>query len=175
MKIRILLLPILYTHLFAAFSLAGPLEPPKGIRHYEIGKAPEFSVTDMDGETFTLASTRGKWVFLHFWASWCGPCREEMPAIQQMTSKFDHDKFDIVLINTAEDEDTIFSFLGEIGMEMNSLMDTDGLVTEKYKPRGLPTTILIDPNGNVQYQAIGGREWYKPEYTEFLTQLVNDH
>ena len=175
MKIRILLLPILCTHLFAAFSFAGPLEPPKGIRHYEIGKAPEFSVTDMDGETFTLASTRGKWVFLHFWASWCGPCREEMPAIQRMTSKFDHDKFDIVLINTAEDEDTIFSFLGEIGMEMNSLMDADGLVTEKYKPRGLPTTVLIDPDGNVQYQAIGGREWYKPEYIEFLTQLVNDH
>jgi len=175
MKTGILLLLILSTHLFTAFSHAGPLEPPKGIRHYEIGKAPEFSLTDMDGEPFTLESTRGKWVFLHFWASWCGPCREEMPAIQQMRSTFDNDKFEIVLINTAENEDTIFSFLGEIGMDMYSLMDTDGLVTEKYKPRGLPTTILIDPDGNVQYQAIGGREWYKPEYINFLTKLVNDH
>jgi thiol-disulfide isomerase/thioredoxin len=175
MKTGIFCLLILSAQSLTAFSLAGPLEPPKGIRHYEIGKAPGFSVTDMDGEPFTLESTRGKWVFLHFWASWCGPCRKEMPAIQRMASTFDNDKFEIVLINTAENEDTIFSFLGEIGMDMNSLMDVDGLVTEKYKPRGLPTTILIDPNGNVQYQAIGGREWYKPEYINFLTQLVNDH
>jgi hypothetical protein len=98
-----------------------------------------------------------------------------MPAIQQMTSTFDNDKFEIVLINTAEDEDTIFSFLGEIGMDMNSLMDADGLVTEKYKPRGLPTTILIDPDGYVQYQAIGGREWHKAEYINFLTELANSH
>ncbi len=175
MKNGILLLLILSTQLFTAFSYAGPLEPPKGIRHYEIGKAPEFSVSDMDGEPFTLESTRGKWVFLHFWASWCGPCREEMPAIQRMTSTFENENLEIVLINTAEDEDTIFSFLGEIGMDMNSLMDADGLVTEKYKPRGLPTTILIDPNGNVQYQAIGGRDWHKAEYINFLTRLVNDH
>jgi thiol-disulfide isomerase/thioredoxin len=175
MKNGLPLLLIIFMHLSSAFCFAGPIEPPKGIRHYEIGKAPEFSVTDMDGEPFTLESTRGKWVFLHFWASWCGPCREEMPAIQRMASTFDNDKFEIVLINTAENEDTIFSFLGEIGMNMNSLMDVDGLVTEKYKPRGLPTTILIDPNGTVQYQAIGGREWYKPEYINFLTRLANQH
>ena len=81
----------------------------------------------------------------------------------------------MVLVNTAENEDTIFSFLGEIGMDMSSLMDSDGLVTEKYKPRGLPTTILIDPEGNVQYQAIGGREWHKTEYTNFLRQLANGY
>lgn len=175
MKTATLLPLILYTHLFTAFSHAGPLEPPKGIRHYETGEAPGFSLVGMDGEPFRLASTRGKWVFLHFWASWCGPCREEMPAIERMTGIFDNDKLEIVLINTAENEDTIFSFLGEIGMDMNSLMDADGLITEKYKPRGLPTTILIDPNGDVQYQAIGGREWYKPEYINFLTELVNSH
>ena len=175
MKTAILLLLLHSMYLITTFSYAGPLEPPKGIRHYEIGKAPEFSLTDMDGEPFTLESTRGKWVFLHFWASWCGPCREEMPAIQQMRSTFDNDKFEIVLINTAENEDTIFSFLGEIGMDMNSLMDTDGLVTEKYKPRGLPTTILIDPNGLVQYQAIGGREWHLPEYIDFLRQLAGNN
>jgi len=175
MKTKSFLLLLLVMQLVAKPGIAGPLEPPKGIRHYEIGEAPEFTVTDMDGEPFTLASTRGKWVFLHFWASWCGPCREEMPAIQQMTETFNNDKIEFVLINTAENEDTIFSFLGEIGMDMNSLMDADGLVTEKYKPRGLPTTILIDPNGNVQYQAIGGREWHKPEYINFLRKLITNH
>ena len=175
MNTRIFLLLIVAVHLLSSTSFAGPLEPPKGIRHYETGTAPGFSVTDMDGEAYTLASTRGKWVFLHFWASWCGPCKEEMPAIQRMSELFDNDKFEIVLINTAEDEDTIFSFLAEIGMDMNSLMDTDGLVTEKYKPRGLPTTILIDPQGKVQYQAIGGREWHKPVYIDFLRRLAGKH
>jgi len=156
-------------------ALAGPLEPPKGIRHYETGAAPGFTLADMDDETFQLESARGKWVFLHFWASWCGPCREEMPAIQKMSEKLVNDRLVMVLVNTAEDEDTIFSFLGEIGMDMNSLMDRDGLVTEKYKPRGLPTTILIDPEGNVQYQAIGGREWHTSGYIDFLRQLVNKH
>jgi thiol-disulfide isomerase/thioredoxin len=156
-------------------GLAGPLEPPKGIRHYEIGAAPGCSVTDIDGEPFELTSSQGQWVFLHFWASWCGPCRKEMPSIQQLADTFDGDDLRILLINTAEDEDTIFSFLAEIGMEFSSLMDRDGLVTEKFNPRGLPTTILIDREGKVQYQAIGGREWHKPVYTDFLRQLITDH
>jgi thiol-disulfide isomerase/thioredoxin len=154
-------------------AVAGPLEPPKGIRHYEKGPAPEFTLANMDGEIFTLSSVRGKWVFLHFWASWCGPCREEMPAIRNMADELGNDKLEIVLINTAENEDTIFSFLAEIGMDMNSLIDADGQVTEKYKPRGLPTTMLIDPDGNLQYQAIGGREWQQATYTDFLRKLTD--
>ena len=172
--LRLLLLSL--TWLFTAeVGIAGPVEPPKGIRHYEIGVAPGFSVTDLDGESFELASTRGHWVFLHFWASWCGPCREEMPAIQKLADTLNDDELKILLINTAEDEDTIFSFLGEVGMDLSSLMDRDGLVTEKFKPRGLPTTILIDRDGKVQYQAIGGREWHKPVYTDFLRQLISKH
>ena len=170
---RILLL--LSMQLLTINVLAAPLDPPRGIRHYETGPAPGFSLADMDGENFALESARGRWVFLHFWASWCGPCREEMPAISKMHEQLNDDQWVIVLVNTAEDEDTIFSFLGEIGMDMSSLMDSDGLVTEKYRPRGLPTTILIDPKGNVQYQAIGGREWHQPEYVEFLRQLSSNY
>ena len=172
MKVNSLLLVVLL-QLFINAAIAGPLEPPAGIRHYEQGPAPEFTLTNMDGETFTLASVRGKWVFLHFWASWCGPCREEMPAIRNMADELGNEKLEIVLINTAENEDTIFSFLAEIGMDMNSLMDTDGQVTEKYKPRGLPTTMLIDPEGSLQYQAIGGREWHQAKYTDFLRKLTD--
>jgi thiol-disulfide isomerase/thioredoxin len=172
MKVNSLLFVVLL-QLFVNAAIAGPLEPPTGIRHYEKGPAPDFSLANMDGESFTLSSTRGSWVFLHFWASWCGPCKDEMPAIQQMTEALSDSKLEIVLINTAENEDTIFSFLAEIGMDMNSLMDADGQVTERYKPRGLPTTMLIDPEGNLQYQAIGGREWHQAKYTDFLLKLTD--
>ena len=149
----------------------GQVEVPFGIRHYDIGQAKNFTLPDIDGEAFELISTRGKWVFHHFCASWCGPCREEMPAIQQLADSM-QDRLHIVMINTAEDEDTIFEFLGTIGVELNSLMDEDGLVTEEWKPRGLPTSFLIDPQGKVKYQAIGGREWGKPLYIDFINKLV---
>jgi thiol-disulfide isomerase/thioredoxin len=134
--------------------------------------AQNFTLNDVDGEKFELEDTRGRWVFLHFWASWCGPCREEMPAIQTLADALKGDKFQIVMINTAEDEDTIFEFLAAIDVEQNSLMDVDGLVTEVWKPRGLPTTFLISPRGEIKYQAIGGRDWGKTEYIDFIRQLI---
>jgi len=155
----------------AAAADKAQIEVPFGIRHYDIGQAKNFTLSDIDGEEFELNSTRGQWVFLHFWASWCGPCREEMPAIQQLADAM-QDKLHIVMVNTAEDEDTIFEFLGTIGVDLSSLMDSDGLVTEDWKPRGLPTSFLIDPQGNVKYQAIGGREWGEPLYTSFIDKLV---
>ena len=152
---------------------ANDIEPPFGIRHYDIGKAQNFNLPDIDGEQFQLDKTRGQWVFLHFWASWCGPCREEMPTLQLLADTFPDNQLKIVMINTAEDEDTIFTFLAAINVELNSLMDTDGLVTEVWKPRGLPTTFLINPEGEVKYQAIGGRKWEEPVYINFIKQLVS--
>jgi len=153
-------------------ATAGDLEPPFGIRHYDKGPAPGFVLANIDGEQFSFESTRGKWVFLHFWASWCGPCKVEMPAIEKLSQMIPDDRLQIVMINTAEDEDTIFEFLASINMDLDTLMDSDGEVTELWKPRGLPTTILIDPRGNVKYQAIGGREWHKPPYSDFMNRLT---
>jgi len=145
---------------------------PFGIRDYDIGLAHNFTLHDVDGEKFELEEARGRWVFLHFWASWCGPCREEMPAIQKLADAIKSDKFQIVMINTAEDEDTIFEFLAALNVELSSLMDIDGMVTEVWKPRGLPTTFLISPKGEIRYQAIGGRDWGKTEYIDFVEHLI---
>ncbi len=150
---------------------ANEMTPPFGIRHYDIGAAQNFNLYDLDGEKFELASTKGNWVFLHFWASWCGPCRKEMPVIQKLADAMQESDFQIVMVNTAEDEDTVFEFLATIDVELNSLMDVDGQVTEVWKPRGLPTTFLINPEGEVKYQAIGGREWDNTKYIDFLKKL----
>jgi thiol-disulfide isomerase/thioredoxin len=155
----------------AAAAVADDSKLPFGIRHYDKGLAPDFSLQDMDGDTFELKSARGHWVFLHFWASWCGPCKKEMPTVQRLADIMQN-QLQVVMINTAEDEDTIFAFLAAINVELNCLLDRDGLVTEVWKPRGLPTTFLIDPQGMIKYQAIGGRDWDKPEYITFLKQLL---
>lgn len=171
-RIIVIALSIFISEAAIANKTAGDITVPFGIRHYDIGIAKNFSLQDVEGENFELKNTKGHWVFLHFWASWCGPCREEMPTIQKLADAIPGDKLQIVMINTAEDEDTVFEFLGNIDVEINTLMDVDGLVTEVWKPRGLPTTFLIDPQGNVKYQAIGGREWGSEVYTNFIRQLI---
>jgi len=169
-KWRVLFGALLLSVSCQLFASDSPL--PFGIRHYDIGMAPDFKLDDLDGEAFALSSTRGGWVFLHFWASWCGPCREEMPTLQK-TSDILQDDIQIVMVNTAEEGDVIFEFLASIDVDLDSLSDSDGLVTEVWKPRGLPTTFLINPKGEVKYQAIGGREWGEPKYIQFLKTLIS--
>jgi thiol-disulfide isomerase/thioredoxin len=148
------------------------VESPQGIIAVDPMPAPQFRLEDMDGNTYALEASRGRWVFVHFWASWCGPCRREMPAIQRMTHLVAPLPLDVVIVNTAEDADTIFEFLAAVAPELDSLMDRDGLVTEAWKPRGLPATYLVDPEGRIRYQALGGRPWDEPAYLAFLERLT---
>ncbi len=167
-------LPLLLALLFTLPACADSenVTPPAGVRVYATGPAPDFELEDMDGNRDSLSSGRGQWVFLHFWASWCGPCQKEMPAIQRMANLMEGQPLKIQLVNTAEDEDTVFSFLGGVAPDMTTLMDRDGEVTEAWKPRGLPATYLIDPHGQIRYQALGGRPWDRPEYLGFLKALM---
>ena len=77
----------------------------------------------------------------------------------------------MLLVNTAEDEDTVFTFLAGVAPELHTLLDKDGLATEAWGPRGLPATYLVDPQGRVRYQALGGRPWDEPDYMNFLKAL----
>ena len=152
---------------------ANALELPQGLIRQDGRPAPALKLEDMDGNTTDLAALRGKWVFVHFWASWCGPCRRELPRLQVLPGKLDEDGFAMVLINTSEDEDTVFTFLAAVAPELNTLLDKDGLATEAWRPRGLPATYLVDPQGRVRYQALGGRPWDEKAYLAFLTALIS--
>ena len=145
---------------------------PRGIIVVDERDAPDLVLKDIDGDTFDLSQSRGKWIFTHFWASWCGPCRKEMPTIQAIADEFKDSGLSIVLINTSEDEDTVFDFLSTVAPDMNTLLDSDGKVTEQWQPRGLPPTYFVDPEGKLRYIALGGRPWDKGEYLEFLKGLI---
>lgn len=168
---RAVLAVLLALTVLGAPAAEGPSRPT-GILALGGHPAPPLALEDMDGNAFDLERARGQWVFVHFWASWCGPCRREMPAIQSMAGAMRETPLRIVLINTAEDEDTIWSFLAAVAPELDTLMDRDGLVTEAWKPRGLPATYLVDPGGMVRYQALGGRPWDEPVYLDFLRGLI---
>ena len=156
---------------FSWHSVAGE-GLPKGILKLDGREAPPLVLKDMDGETWDIENARGRWVFVHFWASWCGPCRKEMPTIQAIYPKFDSSELQIVLINTAESEDIVFGFLAAVAPDISPLMDNDGLVTERWQPRGLPATYFVDPHGRLQYLALGGRPWDTPDYLNFLRNIT---
>lgn len=151
---------------------AEQIKLPKGIITLDGRDAPALVLKNMDGEPYDLKNARGHWGFVHFWASWCGPCRKEMPTIQNMANELREDSLEIVLVNTAESDDTVFSFLGIVAPDLVPLMDYDGVVTEAWQPRGLPSTFLVDPEGKLRYLALGGRPWDKPEYLEFLQNVI---
>jgi thiol-disulfide isomerase/thioredoxin len=150
---------------------ANSAELPANIIVLDGSVADNFTITDYDNKTYELKQSRGRWVFLHFWASWCGPCRREMPIVDALKKQLADKPIDIIIVNTAEDEDTIFSFLGSVAPDAHSYMDREGELTEKWAPRGLPTTFFIDPQGRKRYLALGGRPWETAEYQKFLQSL----
>lgn len=163
--------------LFIACSTANAATPtPKGIIKLNGKPAPSLQLNDMDGNAYTLPEKPGKWIFVHFWASWCGPCRKEMPTIQRlselMESEIEQEKFQILLVNTSENEDTIFSFLSVAAPDLSPLMDKDGSVTEQWQPRGLPATYFVSPDGKLEYIALGGRTWDQAEFVNFIRSLL---
>jgi len=144
---------------------------PPGIMPVAGRPAPALQLNDFNGKPCSLADTAGHWRFVHFWASWCAPCRREMPSIQQAMHRLAGSGIEFVVVNTAESEDDVFTFLASVAPEILPLMDTDGLATAAWQPRGLPATFLVDPQGKIRYQALGGRHWNEPVYLDFLRHL----
>jgi cytochrome c biogenesis protein CcmG/thiol:disulfide interchange protein DsbE len=161
--------------LILLFSLATAraVEPPPGqFLKLDGRSAPVLQLADMDGNTVNLAQLKGRWVLVHFWASWCGPCRREMPTLSQVSKTFPADRLTVLLVNTSETDDEVFSFLASVSPELGTLMDRDGQVTERWQPRGLPSTFFVDPQGRLQFLALGGRDWASKANLDFLHALI---
>ena len=121
--------------------------------------APEFELKDIDGKVHKLSDYRGKVVIVNFWATWCPPCRFEIPSMERAQKKLANDNIIILAINIGEDEDTIFEFIGDYNINFPILMDLDSSTIKNYPVVGLPTSYVVDPKGKTVYRAIGGREW----------------
>jgi len=145
--------------------------PPKGVIARPGIPAPSLVFKDAEKGDFDISRERGHWVMVHFWASWCRPCQREIPTIQKMAAQVDQAKLKLVMINTAETEDEVFIFLTSHAPELESYLDKDGLVTERWQPRGLPSSFFVDPDGKIRYLALGGRPWDQKEYLDFLKGL----
>ncbi|HUV43418.1 MAG TPA: TlpA disulfide reductase family protein [Dehalococcoidales bacterium] len=148
----ILLLAILTLGLQACGSESGPASSGMA----ELDKpAPDFTLKDLDGNTVRLSDLRGKVVFLNFWATWCPPCRAEMPDIEKVHRKY-RDRDVVVLgIDLRESVSTVRAFIGEGGYTWTFLLDTTGKVGSMYQVRGIPASYFIDRKGVIRAVAIG--------------------
>lgn len=150
---------------------AAPASLPKGLMKLDGRPAPPLQLADMDGKTVDLATRKGRWVIVHFWASWCGPCRKELPTLQRMSEKVPSAQVELIMVNTAESDEQVFAFLPTLAPDINTYMDRDGRVTDAWQPRGLPSSFIVDPAGKLRYLALGGRDWDSPAYVKFLRSL----
>jgi thiol-disulfide isomerase/thioredoxin len=110
-------------------------------------------------------------VLLNFWASWCPPCIEEMPAMQALYEDLGGEGFEIVAVNLQEDPETVRSFMDEHGFDFPVLLDRDGSVAREYGVRGIPTSYVVDPRGRLVAMYVGPYEWNGDDITEALRAL----
>lgn len=133
--------------------------------------APAFNLPDMDGEKHTLNSYKGKPVIINFWATWCPPCRAELPAMNRGWAKIKDEGIAMIAVNVGENEDTIFEFMGDHPIDFTVLLDESSETTNKWPIKGLPTTFILDKEGNLVYRAVGGREWDSDELLNVAREL----
>jgi peroxiredoxin len=136
--------------------------------------APDFALKDIDGKLRRLSENRGKVVLVNFWATWCPPCRREMPSMQRAWKQLKGENFEMLAINVGEDEDTIFGFTFSTGVELTFpiLLDRDAQVIKAWPVIALPTSFIVDPQGRIVYRAVGGREWDDPELLKKIRELM---
>jgi peroxiredoxin len=120
--------------------------------------APDFTLSDQDGNQVTLSDLQGQAVLVNVWASWCGPCRQEMPAMENIYREYKDQGFTILAINASNQDNPAEAeaFAAEMGLTFPILFDTDGLVSELYQVRALPSSFFVLPDGTIQEVVIGG-------------------
>jgi peroxiredoxin len=133
--------------------------------------APDFELVDTDGKLHRLSDYRGNTVILNFWATWCPPCREEIPSMNRAWRQLAEEDVVMLAVNMGEDEDTIFVFTADYPAEFPLLLDRDGSVIAQWPVKGLPTTYIIAPDGSIAYRAIGGRNWDDSDIMDILRAL----
>jgi thiol-disulfide isomerase/thioredoxin len=134
--------------------------------------ASDFTLLDTDGQQVSLQPYRGKVVFLNFWATWCIPCREEMPSLERLHQTYQAQDLAIISIDLKEGADQVKAFFQKHGLSFPSLLDPNGTVFRDYLVAGMPTTYLIDRNGTLLARGVGGRDWTRAEAQQLIQELL---
>ncbi len=143
-----------------------------------VGKeAPDFSLPNLDEQTVRLSDYRGKVVFLNFWATWCKPCREEMPSMEVLYKNFDRNGLVVldVSIDRVTTKKDIPPFIKSMNLTFPVLVDSWGQTDKRYKLMGVPETYIIDQHGVLREKVIGPRDWTVLDNLQTITGLLKNN
>ena len=151
----------------AGTAHCGELKPWSG------GATPPLSLKDPAGQVHDLAAYRGKVVLVNFWATWCEPCRQEMPSMQNLRARFAGKPFEILAVNLMESEQKITAFSKSEMIDLPVLMDRDGAAAKLWKVRMLPVSFVVDRQGAVRYQLVGDADWTSRDISAAIERLMS--
>ena len=166
MSVRFLLLVLCGLVLGAGAAHCGELKPWAG------GPTPPLALRDPSGKEHDLAAYRGKVVLVNFWATWCAPCREEMPSLHALRQRLAGKPFEVLTVNLMESEEKIAAFRESELIDLPVLMDRDGAAAKRWKVRMLPISFVVDRRGAIRYQLVGEATWTRPDISAAIERLV---
>lgn len=135
------------------------------------GAAPDVTLPTVDGKV-SLLELRGKVVLLDFWASWCGPCRQSFPWMNEMQARYESQGFEVVAVNVDQNPEAAAEFLSEVPATFTVAYDPEGKTPEAYEVMGMPSAYLIDRNGHIHSQHIGFHNGQKETYEASIRSLL---
>jgi peroxiredoxin len=168
--------PVAWVAGFALVAVAGmlilmgePIEPPLA----RGDSAPVFELPSLvDGAPIALDDLRGRVVLVNFWATWCKPCEDEMPAMENLYRALKKGGFELIAVAVDESRDDVEAFRERLGITFPILLDPDQKVARAYQTTGFPESILLDDDGVIVERYVGPREWDHPDYVERVQRLI---
>ncbi|HFE32117.1 MAG TPA: TlpA family protein disulfide reductase [Gammaproteobacteria bacterium] len=136
--------------------------------------APDFTLKSRSGENIKLSEQRGDVVMINFWASWCAPCRQEMPLLEELHDRYADLGFTLLGVNVEEDSNAALDLLKEIPVTFPVLFDSRNDVSKRYNVVAMPTTVILDRDGNVRYVHKGYLPGYEDEYRKQIKELIRE-
>ena len=152
----------------AAAAVAGAQE----LKPWTGGATPPLSLQDLDGRPHRLEDYRGKVVLINFWATWCGPCREEMPSMNNLRASLAGRPFVVLAVNLAEPEARIRRFMEEVPLDFLILLDRDTAVAKAWKARILPASFLVGADGRIRYSVLGEIDWSQARVRKAILEML---
>jgi peroxiredoxin len=136
--------------------------------------APDFTLKSREGVNIKLSELRGQVVMVNFWASWCGPCRQEMPLLQQLYDRYQSLGFSLLGVNVDEDKTAADKMLSDIPVSFPILYDSRSQVSKEYQVKAMPSTFIVDRDGRIRYLHKGYKPGYENDYQEQIRELLRE-
>ncbi len=136
--------------------------------------APDFALKSSTGENLRLSEYRGDVVMINFWATWCGPCRQEMPILDELYNRYQRVGFNLLGVNIDDDSRKAMQMIEELGVDFPVLFDSKKEVSKLYNVEAMPVTVLVDRDGEVRYVHHGYKPGYEDKYLDQVRSLLRE-